>query len=86
MTAYLLNLTDLAFTLHALSHGAVELNPLMRSVPVMIAYKVVGVGALCWWLARRREPLARLGLRIATIAFAAVDLFHIANIAVLWAA
>ena len=48
MTAYLLNLTDLAFTLHALSHGAVELNPLMRSVPVMIAYKVVGVGALCW--------------------------------------
>lgn len=26
---YLLNLIDLAFTLHALSHGAWEVNPLM---------------------------------------------------------
>lgn len=86
MSPYILNLIDLAFTLYALGHGAAELNPLMQSVPLMIAYKVVVVGALCWWLARRREPFARVGLRIAAIAFSAVDLFHIANIAVLWAA
>ena len=47
MTAYTLNLLDLAFTLYALAHGGVELNPLMRCVPIMIAYKTVIVGALC---------------------------------------
>ena len=36
MTAYTLNLFDLAFTLHALSNGGVELNPLMACVPVQI--------------------------------------------------
>ena len=35
MTAYLLNLLDLAFTLYALSHGATELNPAMRCVPIL---------------------------------------------------
>jgi hypothetical protein len=45
MTAYLLNILDLLFTLHALSHGGVELNPLMRSVPIMIVSKIFVVGA-----------------------------------------
>ena len=59
MTAYILNLLDLAFTLHALSHGATECNPLMRCVPIMVAYKVLAVGGLCWWLSHRTEPVAR---------------------------
>ena len=46
MTAYALNLFDMLCTLWALHGGAVELNPLMRSVTVMVCYKVVIVGAL----------------------------------------
>lgn len=80
MIPYILNLVDLAATLHALRHGAVELNPLMQYPPIMIVYKVVGVGLLCWWLAGRRERLARIGLGIATAVYAAVDLWHIINI------
>lgn len=57
MTVYLLNLADLALTLCALSHGGVELNPLMRSIPVMVAWKTVGVGVLCIVL----ECVARTG-------------------------
>lgn len=77
MTAYALNLLDLAFTLHALKHGAVEANPLMQSVPIMIAYKVIIVGALCWWLHKRKAETA---LRICTAVYAAVDVWHIINI------
>ena len=81
MTAYLLNLFDLAFTLYALSHGARELNPLMQSVPIMIAYKVFVIGAICWVLHRLREyRLARFGLKFATALFAVVNLWHIFNI------
>ena len=40
---YTLNLIDLSLTLYALHHGGVELNPLMRSIPVMVGWKVVGV-------------------------------------------
>ena len=46
--AYVLNLIDLSCTLWALHGGAVELNPLMRSVTVMVGYKVVIVGMLLW--------------------------------------
>ena len=53
MTAYLLNLADLAFTLHALSNGGVELNPLMQCIPFQIFYKIVVVGLLIGWLGRR---------------------------------
>ena len=82
MTAYLLNLLDLGFTIHALSHGVLEANPLMRCVPIMIAYKVFIIGAICWGLHRLREyRLARFGLKIATAVFAVVDLWHIVNIA-----
>lgn len=77
---YTLNLLDLIFTLHALSHGCVELNPLMRYVPVMIAYKLIGVVLLLRWLGGRREPIARLGLRTITAVYAAVDLWHIYNL------
>lgn len=80
MIAYVLNLLDLFCTLWALRHGAVELNPLMRSVPVMVGYKVVIVGALLWWLSRQRERTARYALYVATVVYGAVDVWHIINI------
>ena len=86
MAAYALNLIDLSFTLHALRHGAAELNPVMRCLPLMILYKVVIIGALCQWLGTRRESLARAGLGICTVAFGAVDLWHMVNLIAAWAA
>jgi hypothetical protein len=80
MTAYILNLIDLAFTLYALSHGAYELNPFIRCVPVMVAYKVAMVGALLHWLSRRKEPIACNGVKLVTVAFAAVNIYHIINL------
>lgn len=77
MTAYLLNLFDLAFTLYALSHGASEANPFMRNVPTMIFYKVFVVGVLCWVLAKLK---ARDALKFCTAVFAAVNVWHIFNI------
>ena len=77
---YTLNLLDLLFTLHALSHGAVELNPLLRCVPIMIAYKVIIVGALLWWLEKRSERVAVIGKTFITAAYLAVVVWHIYNI------
>lgn len=78
--AYALNLIDLFCTLWALRHGAVELNPLMRSVPVMVGYKVIIVWALLWWLSRQREKAARYALCAAAVVYGAVDLYHVINI------
>lgn len=78
--AYALNLIDLFCTLWALRHGAVELNPLMRSVTVMVGYKVVIVGMLLWWLSTRRERAARYALYVAAVVYGAVDVYHILNI------
>lgn len=78
--AYILNLLDLFCTLWALQRGAVELNPLMRSVPVMVGYKVVIVGMLLWWLSTRRERAARYALYVAAVVYGAVDVYHIINI------
>lgn len=78
--AYALNLIDLSCTLWALRHGAVELNPLMRSVPVMVGYKVVIVGALLWWLSTRRERAARYALYVAAVVYGAVCLWHAVGI------
>lgn len=78
--AYALNLIDLSCTLWALHGGAVELNPLMRSVPVMVGYKVVIVWTLLWWLSTRRERAARLALYVAAVVYGAVDVYHIINI------
>ena len=80
MLVYLLNLFDLACTLYALPLGAEELNPLMASVPVMVGYKVVIVGALLWWLSTRKERAARYALYVATVVYGAVDVYHIINI------
>lgn len=78
--AYVLNLIDLFCTLWALHGGAVELNPLMREVTVMVGYKVVIVGALLWWLSTRRERAARYALYVAAVVYGAVDLYHVINI------
>lgn len=77
---YLLNLTDLVFTLHAISHGGVELNPLLQSIPIMILYKLILVGILCWWLGKRKEKIAHIGLIVCTVWFGAVNLWHIYNL------
>lgn len=77
---YLLNLTNLIFTLHAIRHGGVELNPLLQSIPIMILYKVFVVGILCWWLGTREEPIAKIGLIVCSVLFGAVNLWHIYNI------
>ena len=86
MTAYILNIFDLLFTLFALSHGAVELNPLMKSVPIMIVSKIFVVGALCWWLGKRQEKIAKVGLWIVTAYFAIINAWHIWNLAACWVA
>nr|DAR58147.1 MAG TPA: hypothetical protein [Caudoviricetes sp.] len=78
--AYALNLIDLFCTLWALHGGAVELNPLMRSVTVMMFYKVVIVWALLWWLSTRRERAARYALYVAAVIYGAVDVYHMINI------
>lgn len=78
--AYALNLIDLFCTLWALRHGAVELNPLMREVTVMVGYKVIIVWALLWWLSRQRERAARYALYVATAVYGAVDVYHMINI------
>lgn len=78
--AYTLNLLDLSCTLWALHGGAVELNPLMREVMVMVGYKVVIVWGLLWWLSTRRERAARYALYVATVIYGAVDVYHMINI------
>lgn len=88
MTAYTLNLIDLALTLHALNHGGVELNPLMRNPAVMVAYKVIGVGLFCLSLeiiARNKRikasdnarKIARWGLRFCTGVFSVYFIGHL---------
>nr|DAW50492.1 MAG TPA: hypothetical protein [Caudoviricetes sp.] len=80
MIAYTLNLLDLFCTLWALHGGAAELNPLMRSVTVMVGYKVIIVWVLLWWLSRQRERTARYALYVAAVVYGAVDVWHIINI------
>lgn len=77
MTAYILNLFDLACTLFALNLGVKELNLLIQNVPVMVFYKTVIVGVLCWWAANRKEPIARVGLLVCTAVYAALGMWHI---------
>ena len=80
MVAYVLNLIDLFCTLWALHGGAVELNPLMREVTVMVGYKVIIVWTLLWWLSTRRERAARYALYVAAVVYGAVDVYHMINI------
>lgn len=85
MIAYTLNLLDLFCTLWALRHGAVELNPLMQSIPLMVGYKVIIVWALLRWLSHQREQAARYALCVATVVYGAVCLWHAIGLLVLTA-
>ena len=82
MILYFLNIMDLAFTLHALRHGAAELNPLMRSIPNMLAWKVGVMGVLCCGLELLaiKYQVARRGLKVCTAIYAAVNVWHLAGI------
>jgi hypothetical protein len=77
-----LNLLDLGFTLYALCHGATELNPLMRSLPTMLAWKVGMMWALCYVLELLaiKYQVARRGLKICTVIYAAVNVWHFVSI------
>lgn len=78
--AYMLNLIDLLCTFWALHYRVMEMNPLMRSVTVMVAYKVIIVGMLLWWLSHQRKHLACYALYIITVVYGAVCLWHIIGI------
>ena len=87
LTAYILNLFDLVCTLYVMSIGVGELNPLFRdpqTIPAMIVYKVFVVGGLLWWLSKRTERIAHIGLRVCAVAYAAVTAWHIAGIAMVF--
>ena len=77
---YPLNLLDLCFTLYAINHGIPEANPFMRNPVVMVFYKVFVVGVLCWWLSKREEKIARVGLLICTIYYGIINIYHIFNL------
>ena len=82
MQTYILNLIDLVCTLYVMSIGVGEINPLFRdprTIPVMVVYKVFIVGGLLWWLSRRTERIARIGLKVCAAAYAAVTVWHIAG-------
>lgn len=83
MTAYFLNLFDLACTLEALRQGVKEANPFMQSVPVMIFYKIVIVGGLLLWLSNRPERAAKWGLRGCTAVYAVLALWHCMGISMM---
>lgn len=87
VTAYILNLLDMAFTLHALEYGARELNPIVNWMigvhPLVFAFaKTVVAGVLLWWLNResQTEPLARWGLKFLTGFYWLVILWHFLNL------
>lgn len=99
MTPYLLNLLDLYLTLHAIHMGCTELNPLMQSIPIMVAYKTIVVGGLCWGLGRvgknersneneERAQLhlrktAQIGLTLCTVVYVLTNINHIVNLIVI---
>ncbi len=75
-----LNWIDLICTLWALRHGAVELNPLMQSVTLMLWYKGAVVPLLALWLNAQGTQEARRGLRICAIVYGAVCVWHAAGL------
>ena len=84
MIAYFLNLIDFFLTLYALSLGCTELNPLMQSAPVIVAYKVIIVGGLCWWLRSVSDTddgdigrMAKLGLNLCTAVYGGLCIYNL---------
>lgn len=75
-TVILLNWIDLFCTLLALRRGAVELNPLMRSVATMVWYKIAIVPLLVLVLSWQGTKEARRALGICTIVYGAICVWH----------
>ena len=78
MTLYILNLFDLVSTLLALSHGAVEMNPIAALLqelhPALFPFvKIVPAFFLCRWLERNAKdnPPARKRLYAIEAIYAA---------------
>lgn len=80
MTLYTLNILDLIFTLYARYNGIAEVNPFLQSVPFMIAYKVIVIGALCYWLDKQTTQFAKYGMAILIAVYTALDVWHILNL------
>lgn len=80
---YILNLLDLVFTLNAIAFGGMELNPLMKCVPVMVFYKIVIVGALCLWLSKQWEQ-AKKGVWLCLGVYAMLVAYHIVMLLLAW--
>ena len=62
MTAYILNLFDLVSTLLALSHGAVEMNPIVAFCitlhPMLYLLVKLAMLPLCMWLKGKKSYTA----------------------------
>lgn len=93
MTAYILNLLDLAVTLHVVANGGAELNPAVRWMldvhPLCYPFaKIVVAGVLLLWLERkaRQYKSAHYGLIAITALYGLLAIWHIVNFAALWAA
>jgi hypothetical protein len=74
---YVLNLFDLFCTLCALRIGVKELNPFIQNTPFMVFYKIVIVGVLLWWLQKRPERVARLGLWCLAAVNIILSIYHV---------
>lgn len=82
-TANLLSILDLVFTLHALQHGAVEGNPLMKALfdwdPTIGAVVKVGIImalSLLIWRMRRYRIILQVAV-FALVLFGAIVAYHI---------
>ena len=89
LTAYLMNLFDLHYTLWALERpGVWEWNPFCRAamrLPYGLEmYKYAAVPLLLWLLYRCRElPLARWGIWAVFLVFSATTLYQVTLLSVL---
>jgi hypothetical protein len=52
----------------------------MQNIGFMVVYKVIVIGVLCWWLNKRDEKIARVGLLICTFYYGIVNIYHIFNL------
>ena len=71
------NLSDLLFTLYALSLGCQEANPLMRNVTFMLVYKLAVVPLLAGILHKLN---ARRSMAACAAVYGALCLYHIVNL------
>ena len=64
--------------------GVQELNIIMQNMPVMIFYKTVIVGMLCYWMSTRTEKIAYFGIIVAILVFATLNIYHIISLIIIY--